>query len=204
VNCRNDGRVARWYIFIPKIPIWIYLVRPGKGNWWYILWSLEYFTTILCNLYPFGTFLGHMVLFTRLGKFCLEKSGNPERRFRETSPTLSRDHQTMEQQKQKHNFNRISFFCSFLCNCPTARRSGADSTECRTLVTCKKSASVRFPSYKSWLLSLSCIKIQTNIQSMCWSPFYAGKILGAQILFDRIQNNNNSSRLTHKNSFDFL
>jgi hypothetical protein len=25
-------RVARWYIFIPKIPIWVYLSGPWKGK----------------------------------------------------------------------------------------------------------------------------------------------------------------------------
>jgi hypothetical protein len=31
-------RVARWFIFKPKIPIWVYFGGPWNGKCWYILW----------------------------------------------------------------------------------------------------------------------------------------------------------------------
>jgi hypothetical protein len=33
-------RVARWYVFKPKILIWVYFGRPRNGKCWYILWPL--------------------------------------------------------------------------------------------------------------------------------------------------------------------
>jgi hypothetical protein len=31
-------RVARWYIFKPKIPIWVHFESPWTGKVWLILW----------------------------------------------------------------------------------------------------------------------------------------------------------------------
>jgi hypothetical protein len=31
------SRVAKWFPFIPKIPVWVYFGGPLKGNCWYIL-----------------------------------------------------------------------------------------------------------------------------------------------------------------------
>jgi hypothetical protein len=50
-------RVAKWFIFIPKIPIWVYLGGPSDSR-------LEHFTAI-------GIFYGHF------GMFVPRKSGNP-------------------------------------------------------------------------------------------------------------------------------
>jgi hypothetical protein len=49
-SIRLVPRVARWYIFKPKIPIWviIYELRRGCGRGWHIL----------C---PFGPFYGPLV-----------------------------------------------------------------------------------------------------------------------------------------------
>jgi hypothetical protein len=30
---KEKFRVARWYIFIPKIPIWVYFGEPWNGKW---------------------------------------------------------------------------------------------------------------------------------------------------------------------------
>jgi hypothetical protein len=38
---------------------------------------LEYLTSISCILWPFGTFCGDFVKFSRFGKLYEEKSGNP-------------------------------------------------------------------------------------------------------------------------------
>jgi hypothetical protein len=43
-------RVARWYIFKPKIPIWGNFGGPWNIQCWYILW-------------PFGKFYNHLVYF---------------------------------------------------------------------------------------------------------------------------------------------
>jgi hypothetical protein len=40
-------RVARWYIFKPKIPIWVNFGGPWNGKGWYIIW-------------PFGIHYGHL------------------------------------------------------------------------------------------------------------------------------------------------
>jgi hypothetical protein len=43
-------RVARWFIFISKIPIWVNFGGPWNWKWWHILW-------------PFGVFCGHLLYF---------------------------------------------------------------------------------------------------------------------------------------------
>jgi hypothetical protein len=64
--------VARWFVFKPKIPIWVNFGGPWNGKCFYILWPfgifywcLGYFMTIGCNVSGFGTM--HQ-----------EKSGNPD------------------------------------------------------------------------------------------------------------------------------
>jgi hypothetical protein len=50
-HCLRDGcRVARWFLFKPKIPIWVHFGGSCNGRCWYILW-------------PFGLFYGHLVYF---------------------------------------------------------------------------------------------------------------------------------------------
>jgi hypothetical protein len=72
-------RVARWYIFKPKIQIWVNFRGPMIGKCFYILWPfgifyrhLEYFMTIWYTKYAFVTF------FSRFGIMYEEKSGNPD------------------------------------------------------------------------------------------------------------------------------
>jgi hypothetical protein len=47
------GRVARWYFFKPKIPIWVNFGGSCNGKCWYIR----------SILLPFGLFYGHLVYF---------------------------------------------------------------------------------------------------------------------------------------------
>jgi hypothetical protein len=47
---RFSGRVARWFVFKPKIPNLVIFGGPQNGNYWNILWS-------------FGIFYGHLVYF---------------------------------------------------------------------------------------------------------------------------------------------
>jgi hypothetical protein len=46
----DECRVARWFILIPKIPIWVNFGGPWNGKCWYVFW-------------PFGIFYGHLVQF---------------------------------------------------------------------------------------------------------------------------------------------
>jgi hypothetical protein len=91
--------VARWYIFKPKIPIWVNFGGPLNGKCWFILrpfgifnarplgkfyGHLVYFTAmsnILIYLHPFGIFYGIVMVIwyisPRFCIFCQEKSGLP-------------------------------------------------------------------------------------------------------------------------------
>jgi hypothetical protein len=45
---RVDGiRVARWFVFKPKIQIWVNFGRSCNGRCWYILWTLGPFYCLL-------------------------------------------------------------------------------------------------------------------------------------------------------------
>jgi hypothetical protein len=64
------SRVARWFGFKPKIPIWVNFGGP------YVEWKMfiyvfyghcEYFTEIRDSLSPFGTFCIHLVHFSGFG-----------------------------------------------------------------------------------------------------------------------------------------
>jgi hypothetical protein len=73
------GRVARWFVFKPKKPIWVSFGGLEIGKCLYILWpfgilygALAYFMTIWYILYSFGTF--YPVLVSCMYQ---EKSGNP-------------------------------------------------------------------------------------------------------------------------------
>jgi hypothetical protein len=46
-------RVARWYIFIPKIPLLIYFGRSCNGKVWYILWQIGIFEEHLVHFAVF-------------------------------------------------------------------------------------------------------------------------------------------------------
>jgi hypothetical protein len=80
--------VTRWYIFIPRIPVWVYLGAERKC--WYILdifWifyvHLVYFTFtfLLLFLYLYLIFYGHLGSLQSFSIFSpllhQEKSGNP-------------------------------------------------------------------------------------------------------------------------------
>jgi hypothetical protein len=51
-------RVARWYIFEPKISIWVYFGGPA------LEWKVfVYYIGVCNNLQPFGAIYGHLVHF---------------------------------------------------------------------------------------------------------------------------------------------
>jgi hypothetical protein len=63
------SRVARWYIFKPKIPILVHFGGPWNRKGCYIIWPfgisnghLEYQTAIWNIKRPFGILYGHLVI----------------------------------------------------------------------------------------------------------------------------------------------
>jgi hypothetical protein len=68
VSQAKPSRVARWFVFKPKIPIWVHFGGPQIRKGLYILWpfgifygDLGYYMTIWYILYSFGTFLPVLV-----------------------------------------------------------------------------------------------------------------------------------------------
>jgi hypothetical protein len=55
----NRAGVARWFIFKPKIQIWVYFVGSFDGRGWCILWPFSQFSgrlvyfPLLLHFYPF-------------------------------------------------------------------------------------------------------------------------------------------------------
>jgi hypothetical protein len=71
------SRVARWFIFKPKSPIWAKFKGPQIGKCLFY-GHLDYITDIGDILWPFGTFCIHLVRFSGVGIMNREKSGNPD------------------------------------------------------------------------------------------------------------------------------
>jgi hypothetical protein len=75
---RDQCRVARWFVFKPKIPIWVNFLGPEIGKCWYILWPFGIFYIHLGN---FMIIWVHCVLiwyiFSIFGFMYQDKSGNP-------------------------------------------------------------------------------------------------------------------------------
>jgi hypothetical protein len=70
-------RVARWFLFRPKIPIWVYSGGPRNGKCCYIFWSFKYFTTIVYILWDIAYFLVIWYIFPHFGILYQENTGNP-------------------------------------------------------------------------------------------------------------------------------
>jgi hypothetical protein len=49
-----DNKVARWFVFKPKIPIWVNFGGPWNGKCWYILWPFGNVVVIWCIFPRFG------------------------------------------------------------------------------------------------------------------------------------------------------
>jgi hypothetical protein len=70
---RDSIRVARWFIFKPKIPI-----LEGLGIENVIFYDhFEYFMAIWYNLWQFGIVCGHLVHFSHFGTFGPRKIWQP-------------------------------------------------------------------------------------------------------------------------------
>jgi hypothetical protein len=62
-------RVARWFNFKPKVPIWVNFGGPWNGKCRHILLLFGIFTAIWYNLWPFSIVYGHLVYFSQFGMF---------------------------------------------------------------------------------------------------------------------------------------
>jgi hypothetical protein len=72
ISFRATSRVARWFVFKPKIQSWEKFSRPQIGKCWYILWPygifdgyLGYFVNIRYMLCSVGTFFPVLVSCTK-------------------------------------------------------------------------------------------------------------------------------------------
>jgi hypothetical protein len=74
---RGQSRVARWFIFKPKIPVWVIIYGPRLENVETFYVHLLYLADVWDILWPFGTFRVNLVHFFVFGIVYQEKSGNP-------------------------------------------------------------------------------------------------------------------------------
>jgi hypothetical protein len=70
-------RVARWYVFKPKILILVSFVGPWNEKSWYILWPFGIHYINLVFLRPLGNLVAIWYIFPCFGILNEEKSGNP-------------------------------------------------------------------------------------------------------------------------------
>jgi hypothetical protein len=76
------SRAARWFLFRPEIPIWVYFGGTWNGKCCYV-----YILVFSNSLLTLVIFCGHFVIFIviwyifpRFGILCPEKSGTPGRK----------------------------------------------------------------------------------------------------------------------------
>jgi hypothetical protein len=74
---RLGFRVARWFIFKPKIPIWVHFGGPWKGKCFIFFDHLEYFMAIWYYLWQIGIVCGHLVYICPFGTFEPRKIWQP-------------------------------------------------------------------------------------------------------------------------------
>jgi hypothetical protein len=72
LRARVESRVARWFVFKPKIPIWVNFGRSCYIKSWYIFWPFclfygrwKYSMSIWCILWLFGIFSPFLVFCTK-------------------------------------------------------------------------------------------------------------------------------------------
>jgi hypothetical protein len=72
----NSTRVARWFVFIPKMPIWVYFLMPRvKSFWLFYIWPFGISKAILVYFIAIWYFYCHFGLLVPFLMF-QEKSGN--------------------------------------------------------------------------------------------------------------------------------
>jgi hypothetical protein len=75
----DSTRVARWYIFRPKIAIWVNFGGSCNERYWHVLWPFGLFYGRFVYLVD----VGYLVFFPRFGMLYQEKSGNPGQHLNE-------------------------------------------------------------------------------------------------------------------------
>jgi hypothetical protein len=68
ISVRVNNRVARWFVFKPKIQIWVNFGGSCNGRCWYILWTLSPFYSLLLyfmDIWKFGIFFQVLVFCTK-------------------------------------------------------------------------------------------------------------------------------------------
>jgi hypothetical protein len=100
-------RVVGWYIFKPKIPIWINFGGPCNGRCLYILWTFGIFSAIW---YTYFTAIWNIWLqfgnFSPFGMLHQEKSGNPD--FRPANQCANEN--SICRSERKKNSSEILFW----------------------------------------------------------------------------------------------
>jgi hypothetical protein len=79
------SRVARWFIFKPKIPIWV------NFGYFMVIWNGIFilpFGTFCVHLVHFGFICVHLISFSGFGIMYQEKSGNPASEARSISAKI--------------------------------------------------------------------------------------------------------------------
>jgi hypothetical protein len=73
------SKVARWYIWIPKIPIWVYFEGHWNAKCWYNLWTLGiFYCHLVYDMALWYIFWPSGIYFSVLAYVLYEeKSGNP-------------------------------------------------------------------------------------------------------------------------------
>jgi hypothetical protein len=80
-NFSTKIRVARWCIFIPKMPIRVYFGKPWDGKFWCTSWPIWYISRLIWY-WPFSTFVATLVYFPGLDLSHQEKSCNAYKNWR--------------------------------------------------------------------------------------------------------------------------
>jgi hypothetical protein len=82
---KRSCRVARWFIFKPKIPFWLNFEGLWNIKWWCVLDHLENVMAIwyMYLLYDQLVIKWYVIwyIFPRFGTLCQEKCGNPEKLY---------------------------------------------------------------------------------------------------------------------------
>jgi hypothetical protein len=74
---------ARWFIFIPKILVWVYFGGPWNGKCWHILWQIG-------KSYSQFEILGYVGAFFPFWYIVQRKSGSPAKNYLISSKQASK------------------------------------------------------------------------------------------------------------------
>jgi hypothetical protein len=70
-------RVARWFVFKPKIQIWVNFGGSWNGRCWYVLWTLRPFYSLLLYFMDILYSLFNLLYIYRFGILYQEKIWQP-------------------------------------------------------------------------------------------------------------------------------